>query len=237
MMKQEIIQIDLGGVNSYLLKSDKGFILVDTGGPMLMDKVFSSRCDLLENALEKAGCNAQNLNLIILTHGDIDHAYNAAYIKNKYNANVAIHKDDAYLVEKPSINDFMDSQKYRSFIFKIVAKIMHKTFYKIAVKTIAEFKTFYPDILIDEKFKLTEYGFDGETIHIPGHTKGSIGILTNENDLIAGDIFVNNKKPELALNALNFNELDESITKIKPLNIKNVYIGHGQPFIFSNFKF
>lgn len=237
IMKQEIIQIDLGGVNSYLLKSDKGFILVDTGGPLLVDKEFSSRYDLLETELEKAGCNAENLDLIVLTHGDIDHVFNADYIKNKYNAKIAIHKEDAYLVERPTPKDFMDSLKYRSFIFKVVAKIMNKAFYKIAVKTTNEFKTFIPDIFINEKFKLLDYGFDGEVIHIPGHTKGSIGILTKEHDLIVGDVFANNKKAEIALNAIDFKELNKSIEKLKLLNVNTVYVGHGKPFKFNELNY
>lgn len=232
-MRQEIIQIDLDGVNSYLLKVNDAFILVDTGGPLLMDKEFSSRCDLLETELEKVGCNSQNLNLIILTHGDIDHVFNAFYIKNKYHAKIAIHKKDAYLVEKPTPNDFMNSLNYRSFIFKVVAKIMNHTFNKIAFKTISAFQTFVPDIHIDEDFNLTDYGFDGKIVHIPGHTKGSIGILTKEHDLIAGDIFVNNKKPELAPNALDFQMLDTSINYLKSLNINTVYTGHGKSFKFN----
>lgn len=37
-MKQEIIRIDLKGVNTYLLKSKNGYILVDAGGPLVLDK-------------------------------------------------------------------------------------------------------------------------------------------------------------------------------------------------------
>ncbi len=232
-MKQEIIRIDLDGVNSYLLKAHNEFILVDTGGPLLMDKEFSSRCDLLEMELEKVGCNSQNLNLIILTHGDIDHVFNALYLKNKYHTKIAIHENDAYLVEMPTPKDFMNSLNYRSFFFKIVAKIMKEIFYKIAVNTLSAFDVFIPDILINKNFNLTDYGFEGEIIHIPGHTKGSIGILTKKHDLIAGDIFVNNKKPELAPNALDFQMMKTSIKHLKSLNINTVYTGHGKPFLFN----
>jgi glyoxylase-like metal-dependent hydrolase (beta-lactamase superfamily II) len=134
------------------------------------------------------------------------------------------------LVERPTAGDFMSSFKYRSLVFKIVAKFMRRTFYKIAVKTSAEFKAFTPDLLIDERFRLSDYGFDGTIIHIPGHTKGSIGILTKERDLIAGDVLANNKKPEPAPNALEFKKLNESIIKLKALTIENVYVGHGKPF-------
>lgn len=231
-IKNEIIHINLDGVNSYLLKSESGFILVDTGGPLLMDKDFNSRLDLLENALNNAGCNDKNLNLIILTHGDIDHVYNGEYLRNKYNTKIAIHKNDVYLIENPTYNDFMSSLNYRSLIFKITAKLMKNTFYKIAVKTISAFKTYSPDILIDDNFKISDYGFDGEIIHLAGHTSGSVCILTKGHDLICGDIFANIKKPETAPNAINFDMLDNSISKLKSYTINKVYPGHGEPFEF-----
>lgn len=33
---QEVIRLDLNGVNCYLLRKDKNFLLVDTGGHMLI---------------------------------------------------------------------------------------------------------------------------------------------------------------------------------------------------------
>ena len=233
-MKQEIIRIDLSGVNCYLLKSDNGFILIDTGGHLVMDKEFTDRCSLLEKALDKAGCNYHNLHLIILTHGDNDHVCNATYIRDKYNVKIAIHKNDCHLVKSPSKDDFMGSFQYRSLVYKMVFKIMRGTIYKVAIKTIDDFKRFSPDILIDDNFKLSDYGFEGKILHIPGHTMGSIGILTKDDELISGDVFINIKKPELAPNACDFKLLSDSVNKLKAHKINMVYPGHGEPFIFNN---
>ena len=41
--KNTIITIDLGGVNSYLLTVENGFVLVDTGGHLTMDKIIDNR--------------------------------------------------------------------------------------------------------------------------------------------------------------------------------------------------
>ena len=87
-MHQEIKMISLssfiGDVNCYLLKTkDEGFVLVDTG-------LSNSRKQLLLD-LEKAGCRSDNLKLIILTHGDLDHVGNAAFLRQKYAAKIAIH--------------------------------------------------------------------------------------------------------------------------------------------------
>lgn len=233
-MKQEIIRIDLGSVNCYLGKMKSGFILFDTGGHMVMDKQFTNRRELLLKELDKAGCNPDNLHLIVLTHGDNDHVCNAAYIRNKYNAKIAIHPNDCKLVKNPKINDFMNSFKYRAFLYKIIFRILHKTIYKVSLKTLDDFETFTPDILIDDSFHLWEYGFEGEILYMPGHTAGSIGILTKDKELIAGDTFSNMGKPTLAPNAIDFKRLEASVSKLKSYGIHTVYPGHGMPFQFDD---
>ncbi len=60
----------LGSVNCYLVTTDDGYILIDTGGS-------NNRADL-EKALFSAGCEPGHLTLIIITHGDFDHIGNAA---------------------------------------------------------------------------------------------------------------------------------------------------------------
>ena len=48
-------------------------MLIDTGKP-------EKRADLVAR-LERAGCRPGDLRLIVLTHGDYDHAGNAAYLR------------------------------------------------------------------------------------------------------------------------------------------------------------
>jgi hydroxyacylglutathione hydrolase len=231
-MKQEIIRIDLDGVNSYLVKSGENFILIDTGGHTIMDRQFTNRRELLQKALDKAGCSSENIKLLILTHGDNDHTANAVYIRDKYKTKIAMHPGDLPLVENPSLEKLMESYNYRSLIFKIIFKIMKKKIEPITLKILNDFEKFTPDILIDENFRLSDYNFDAEILNIPGHTIGSIGVLLENKDLIAGDIFVNSNKPEIAPNASDFKLLKKNIFKLKSLGIKTVYPGHGSPFEF-----
>lgn len=230
-MKEEIIQLDLGGVNAYLIKSDNKYFLVDAGGHLVLDKEFNDRCDLLVKELDEQGVDSENLEMVILTHGDNDHVCNADFIRNRYKAPIAIHKNDLDLIENLTVDMAMKSFNYSSFIFKMVFKIMNKKILQVMKKTVNEFKTFKPDIVIDEdEFDFNKYGLNARAIYTPGHTNGSISILTSEGNLICGDTFDNNKKPERALNALDFDELDRSIEKLKKYEIKNVYPGHGNEF-------
>lgn len=233
---QEMLRIDLNGVNCYLGKENGNCILFDTGGHLVPDKKWNNRYDSLQAQLKALGCTPDNLKLIVLTHGDNDHAANAVDLKKHYNVKIAIHKDDRVLVENPDIDLVMKSFNYRSLIFKLVFKIMNSKIKEAMIKTLNEYKRFTPDILLNDGDVLDEYGFKATVHHLPGHTAGSIAVLTENGEFIAGDIFANNKKPEIALNACDFTVLKESVNKIKSMKIKIILPGHGNPFPFDEIK-
>ena len=82
----------LGTVNCYVVDSGAGLVLIDTGSP-------NGRAVLVAE-LVRAGCRPGDLKLIVLTHGDFDHAGNAAYLREKYGAPIAMHRDDAGMAEQ-----------------------------------------------------------------------------------------------------------------------------------------
>ena len=47
---------------------------------------------------------------------------------------------------------------------------------------------FVPDIVIDESMPLHDYGVDARVLTTPGHTPGSISVLADSGELIAGDL-------------------------------------------------
>lgn len=87
-----------------------------------------------------------------------------------------------------------------------------------------------PDFYIQDGTSLAEYGFEAQVIHTPGHSLGSVCILTSSRNLFCGDLLINSKSP--AVNSM----LDDpqagnaSLEKLKSLRIKMVYPGHGEPF-------
>jgi hydroxyacylglutathione hydrolase len=233
----KIIRIDLKGVNAYLLKSNEKFILVDTGGYTILDKELNNRRREIETKLDEAGCKIENLKLIILTHGDYDHTSNADYLRKKYKCKIAMHADDEHLVKDLDYTKSMEDIKFKSFVFKIFLFFMKNKILNANNKIIKILEKFTPDILIDESFSLLDLGFSAKIIHIPGHTHGSIVIVTDNGDLIAGDVFQNAFRPTLAPNAYNFELLNEGIKRLKGLvRIKTIYPGHGKPFEASEIK-
>ena len=74
-------RLDLGFVNAYLVETDLGFVLVDTGVP--------SSWPRLEAFLKEAGCTPDRLKLVLITHGDMDHMGNARRLQAEYHVPVS----------------------------------------------------------------------------------------------------------------------------------------------------
>ncbi|MCL4369490.1 MAG: MBL fold metallo-hydrolase [Chloroflexi bacterium] len=214
--------INLGGVNSYLVEAGDGFVLIDTG--------FSTSRAQIERELERAGCTPGRLKLVVLTHGDHDHAGNGAYLREKYRAPIAMHGADSGMVERGDMtwNRKARPDKY-SLSFKIVGSIV--SFFARSTR----FDSFTPDLTIDEGFDLSEYGFDARVLHIPGHSKGSIGVLTAGGDLFCGDLLYNVVRPGFPVSIDDLADYDASIEKLRGLRIGTVYPGHGKPFRMERF--
>ena len=120
-MSYTIERLSLGGIgnfNCYLLKTDKGFVLVDTGVSRLRVK--------LEGLLEKAGCVAGNLKLILLTNGTMDAMGNAAFLRHKFGSRIAMHTDDLKMVEDGEYPQRQFKSKFPEVIYKLFIKRIGK---------------------------------------------------------------------------------------------------------------
>jgi hydroxyacylglutathione hydrolase len=210
----EINTISFGGVNCYLITTDGGFVLIDTG-------YAKHRADV-EKELENAGCTPEKLKLILLTHGDFDHSGNAAYLRGKYGTKIAMHIDDEGMVEKGDL--FYN--RNANFLMRIMGKIL-LFFLRGGLKKADRFT---PDMYLDDDYDLSEFGFDAKVVYIPGHSKGSIGILTSGGDLFCGDLLENTKKPAKNSLIADKNAFNASVEKLKSLEISTVYPGHGSSF-------
>src|SRR5574344_165145 len=113
---------------------------------------------------------------------------------------------------------------------QLVFILMDTMIHKLMNKLYEEIESFKPDILLTDHMNLEQYGFDGVILHCPGHTDGSIAILDSAGNLICGDIFANNNKPSLAINAKDFNQMEHSANELLSNQIKMIYPGHGKPF-------
>lgn len=201
----------LGSVNCYLINNGSSYILIDTGSS-------NQRSDL-EQELENAGCKPGNLKLIILTHGDFDHIGNAAYLRHKFDSQIAMHRDDLEMAEQG--NMFVNRKQPNILIRTLVPML----------SGFGKKEKFKPDIFIEDGQDLSTFDFNATALSTPGHSKGSIGILTASKDLFCGDLFENQKKPSLNSIIDDLDAAIASVEKLKQYVINTVYPGHGQPFL------
>ncbi|MBU0490615.1 MAG: MBL fold metallo-hydrolase [Chloroflexi bacterium] len=205
----------LGSVNCYLVETDAGFVLIDTGG--------SNQRAVLEKELVGAGCRPGALRLIVLTHGDFDHIGNAAYLREKFGAKIAMHPDDAGMAER---GDMFWNRKSGNVVLKMIAPLLFRFF---------KSDRFKPDVYLEDGQDLSDYGLDAQVLAIPGHSKGSIGILTGAGDLFSGDLIENTKQPVLNSIMDDLTAANASVEKLSGLAIHTAYPGHGQPFPMAEF--
>lgn len=204
------------GVNSYLIETESGFYILDTG--------FHKKRIQLEKELQSTKCKPGNLKLIILTHGHTDHAGNAEYLRDKYGVKIAMHKGDTRMVETGDM--FIDAQG--GLFFRLIVSLMK-------LLGLSDYDKFTPDIYLDDDQDLSPYGLNANVIHTPGHSKGSISIMTAEGDLFCGDILGNTKNPEKTTLVDDPDQLNSSVEHIKTLDTIRVYPGHGNAFRMDQF--
>lgn len=207
----EIIPIRLSVANCYLLKTGTGCVLVDTG--------FSWHRRALRRALDGARCNPGNLKLIVITHGDLDHTGNCIWLKKRYGAAVAMHPAEARAVERG--NMFLGRKNRPNAIVRSLGPVAGLLFSR----------RFTPQVLLNDGDDLSAYGLDARILHLPGHSLGSIGVLTAEGQFFCGDLLTTkNGKPAKGQLVDDAPQMDKSIERLKSLRIEMVYPGHGRPF-------
>jgi glyoxylase-like metal-dependent hydrolase (beta-lactamase superfamily II) len=215
-----VTTIGLAGVNAYLVRAGDGFVLVDTGKP-------EKRADFVAH-LERAGCRRGDLRLIVLTHGDYDHAGNAAYLRAAHGAEIARHRDDGGRVERA---DWTLGTKPRpdkfALLFRAVATFVRP----------GPFDVFTPDVFVDDGQGLADYGLDAAVLHLPGHTRGSVGVLTAVGELFCGDLMDSMLGgPSLEFFIDDMASADASLARLRGLDVRTVYPGHGKPFRLEQVK-
>lgn len=210
------LPLGMGSVNCYLLSQAGSFLLIDTG-------IAKTRTELVEN-LDRLGCGPENLKLVVLTHGDFDHTGNATYLRQRYNTRIAMGKDDWGMLEQ---GDMFYNRKRGNALFRWLAPQMIG---------FTRDDRCTPDIDLQDGADLSEYGFSLKVLSLPGHSKGSIGLLTPHGELFSGDLFGKGEPPRLNDIMDNPTAAHLSLDKLRQLEVAIVYPGHGKPFSMAQIK-
>jgi hydroxyacylglutathione hydrolase len=164
----KIFQILSGRSNVFLLTNGEKNILIDTSPKFMWNK--------LEKRLTQL--NVSRIDYLILTHTHYDHAENSCRIKEKYKAQVIVHKNEAsYLTSGENV-----IPKGTNLITRTIVKLLANRFLSIA-----KYEPCKYDLLVDSVFKLKDIGFKAYIMHTPGHTIGSMSVIIDNEVAIVGD--------------------------------------------------
>ena len=171
----------LGWLNSYLLKSEQGAILIDT--PWNTDEVRTSFLELIADT----GTELAGIRLVLLTHYHDDHSGCAAHLRQQ-GASVAVHPADT-----DAMRSRLNGSAYKSILVTWLGRLG-------ADAALSEFAFAQQDRL-QERFEFPETDIpleDGQIIelgewkilvlHTPGHTPGSVCFFElHTGTLFSGD--------------------------------------------------
>jgi len=153
--------------------------------------------------LQKSGVD---LNLLILTHGHIDHVSDLAKIKRKFDCPIGCHPDTRPMIEDPNF--------FRNFGFGF------------------DLEPVTPDFFIHEAGEREFLGAKFRVFEVPGHCPGSLCFFSrSENLIIGGDVLFAGGVGRWDLPGGDAPQLFEGIKeKLFPLGDHvTVLPGHGPP--------
>jgi len=209
-----IIQKNLGKSNSYLIKSDTGYILLDAG--------VKNNSNKIQAVMSENNANIGDINLIIITHVHTDHVGSLAELSSATGAEILVHANGAEALQKGKTS----FPKGTSWFFKFISALANSF-----VGPSGKFDPVHPDILIEEDYKLNEFGVEGKVIPTPGHTQDSSSVIIGDKHCLCGDtmfnLFPNSVYPVFANNK---EMLLQSWQKLKRLDCDYFYPGHGDTF-------
>jgi hydroxyacylglutathione hydrolase len=198
--------------NCYLLRGEGGVVLIDPGPPGVAGRVVASA--------SAAGVQAADVRLIFVTHGHLDHYGAAAEVQALCGAPVAA---------SPGEPEFSCDRRNALPPAQTLRGGLVRWFY-LLLSPLAHFAPLEADVLLDDGADLSAYGLAARVLRLPGHSPGSLGIVTAGGDAFVGDLFVNFAVPSQPLYLSDRAAWQCSYEIVRALKPRTVYIGHGEPF-------
>jgi hydroxyacylglutathione hydrolase len=137
---------------------------VFTGGIFDTNCFFLLKAGILIDAPQEAAewltAQGYKVNTLLLTHGHIDHVWDAARIQRDHGCKVGYHEDTVPMVT--------EANYFKKFGFNW------------------EIEPVKADFLTPETEKLTVEGVDFQVLHVPGHCPGSVCFLQKDEGILYG---------------------------------------------------
>jgi glyoxylase-like metal-dependent hydrolase (beta-lactamase superfamily II) len=215
-MDTQIFPVPLGFDTCYVLRGD-GVIVVDAGQPK------KGRAFL--KGLGRAGIQAHDVGLILLTHAHWDHMGSAKDLKEITGAPLAVHAREAAWVEggdpplPPGVTGW--GKAFMS-VHRLLMPLIHVPATSVELR------------LGDDVTSLEEFGIPGIVVPTPGHSPGSVSIILESGEAFVGDLAMNRfplrLSPGLPIFAEDPEQVVHSWRRLLQYDVSTIYPAHGTSF-------
>ncbi|MFF3217153.1 MBL fold metallo-hydrolase [Streptomyces sp. NPDC002886] len=217
MSRTKVIPIPVMGrtaINAYLILGRRP-VIVDAGTPGSGRKI--------HDRITEHGVDPRDVSLIVLTHGHIDHFGSAAELHRLTGAPVAGHIAD--------LGPYRSGRVREPYLpTGPMGRIMDRN-KELHVRA----EPVEPQVLIRGETSLEDFGIAGRIMPTPGHTAGSVSVLTDDGDLVAGDLVANSFMGLIPGKPANPPFHDDpwrnlvSLREMLDLAPSRLHVGHGAP--------
>lgn len=173
-MNHPVTTINLGFTNCYLIKGNRGSVLIDAGR--------SGKLSSFIEGLKRADAAPQEVSLIIITHAHFDHTGSLAEIKRLTGAETAASQPEANLITKGKVILPAGTNFFTDFLTRTANRHLTGIF---------AFEKSDVEHIITGETDLSPWGISGRILPTPGHTTGSISVILNDGRAFVGDCMAN----------------------------------------------
>jgi glyoxylase-like metal-dependent hydrolase (beta-lactamase superfamily II) len=212
-MSWDMIEAD---ISVYLIKGQRKAI-IDTGPPQIGGETIAA-------ALSTMNLTLSDIDLILNTHGHLDHAGDNEAIKAASNAQVFIHKDDAFFLDdyERSFDEYYGPPLVALKGKERIGEMKNNFLNSRGVKRTID-RRLNDNDLID-----LGDGVELRTVHLPGHSPGSIGFYwAEEGMLFSGDSVagLHTASGELPI-ITDFPAYEKSVKRLIDMPIRSICCSH-----------
>ena len=204
-------------VNSYLIRTYKGVVAVDSG--------YRDGFDRYRRIMEENAISFEDIRWILLTHAHDDHAGFLNELLRVTDAKLILHPNAVPRIatgENASGHYADRTAAIVSAILNITGSIKH------GFEPITDTARF----LLWDGFDQPMSDFGLQILSVPGHTSDSISLVTEDFDIFCGDAAMNGfpSKHHISIFLEDETLYAQSWETMLASGAKMVYPGHGEPF-------
>ncbi len=221
-----VIQYQSGMSNGFFVEENGSVIAVD-GGALLGS-------EYTKKALDDAGIMPEQIRLLVITHGHVDHFVNMDELRKLTGAPLLCHEKSRLTLEEARLPTvFPRNQVGRKVdAFRIEMTRLHG-------EPVPYLPPMRPDLTWAGTFDLAPYGIHGRIIETPGHSDSDTSVVLDDRQAIVGDLLVNDEFTD-GVPTLAYFGYDPDPAKANELLFPSChrlleladtfYSGHGGPF-------